>query len=244
MKGEGEIHQLLNGETVRGKQNMSRRETLNYYHDNTGVGQFLKEMGSSLTTLLLLVWESAPWEATVRWGRTHYLDRWKDCRNRAKHRAFYLYFRRGSQRSRHRSWNWWCGKSIEKSKSQFAAIVLDAFISSSIPTIYYRSLRTYFRAAEVNGIVFVHISNRHIDFESVLANYVTTHHKLGFVFRNQRIDLMTLLPGSLWWIQIIPSWLVSWKMGPRSHVDTSWNGPIKDPISCLLCFESLVTARV
>ena len=113
-----------------------RRETLNYYHDNTGVGQFLKEMGSSLDNIAFIgMGVGTPSSYGEVGQRHHYFEIDEKIVEIAQNTALFTFISDAEARGVDIEVEIGDGrKLIEKSKSQFAAIVLDAFISSSIPT--------------------------------------------------------------------------------------------------------------
>ena len=84
--------------------------------------------------------------------------------------------------------------TLEASPGRYDLIVLDAFSSDSIPVhlLTREALAGYVAKLSPGGVIVVHISNRHLDLESVVSNVAWSQGMISFLREDDRAgDFMT-----------------------------------------------------
>jgi SAM-dependent methyltransferase len=172
----GERHTLLHGTTLHGEQNLSsafRRVAGSYYARTGPLGQTFEAVDPALKNDVAIVGlgagsVAAYAEAGQRWtfyeidptvmriaGDTRYFTFVADC-------AATVRIVLGDARL-----------SLMRATNQmFGVIVLDAYNSDAVPLhlITREALALYLQRLQPHGILAFHISNRHLDLETVLGN--------------------------------------------------------------------------
>jgi hypothetical protein len=175
-------HELVHGTTVHGMQRYASAdydsvdEPLTYYHSSGPIGELIHEFSGprmkpkmaviGLGTGTMAAHAQAGQNVTffeidplVKWiaENPKYFTNLKDCKTRGANYEIVL----GDARVQ-----------MERRKGEkFGMIVVDAFSSDSIPVhlLTKQAVQMYFEHLEDDGVLVLHISNRYLDLERVVA---------------------------------------------------------------------------
>ena len=199
-RGEGQFHDLINGDIVHGRQDRDNPRTpLSYYHRASGLGLVLQEFGptyqkvgavgmgvGTMATYLesgqkISFYEIDPKVIEIA-EETNLFTYLEDARNRGVQVDIY----EGDGRS-----------LLSSTEETFDILVVDAFQSGSIPIhlLTKEAMDLYMSKINKGGILLIHSSNQHLDFESVFSAHQQPG-RYGFTLRTPHMG-----PGldpSLW----------------------------------------------
>lgn len=181
---DGRSIDLHHGTTLHGTQSLDperRAEPLSYYHRESPIGQVLAELGRRAPELRVAVigLGAGTLAAYARQGdRVTFYEIDRLVRDFAADPSYFTYLR--DARDRGAVLRIELGDArvrlgavkAERDRERYDLIVVDAFTSDAIPIhlITREALRLYLEMLAPDGLVALHISNRHLRLEPVVAN--------------------------------------------------------------------------
>jgi len=163
----------LHGQEIR-KNEGGRSEPLTYYHTSGPIGQvFIEFSGPRAKPNVALIGLGSGTLASYGEPGQHltFYDIDPDVRDIATNENYFTYLR-----DCRAEWKIVLGDARlrlqEADDKKYGIIVVDAFSSDAIPIhlITREALQLYFRKLSDDGVLAVHISNRHLDLQPVLGN--------------------------------------------------------------------------
>jgi hypothetical protein len=181
---DGRTLDLHHGTTLHGTQSLEterRAEPLSYYHRESPIGQVLAELDGRASELRVAVigLGAGTLAAYAREGdRITFYEIDRLVRDFATDPSYFTYL--GDARDRGAALRIELGDArvrlaavkAERDRERYDLIVVDAFTSDAIPIhlLTREALRLYLEMLAPDGLVALHISNRHLRLEPVVAN--------------------------------------------------------------------------
>ena len=180
--------ELINGETIHGRQNaINPKEPLSYYHKESGLGIFLEKWGENIEKVAAIGMGVGTISAYMESKhKITYFEIDPEIIKLVEDKKFFSYIADAKQRGvKTRIIEGDARISMDKENIPFDVIIVDAFLSSSIPVhlLTSEAIKLYMNKLSESGVVLLHISNRYLDFESVFAVHSKVQGYPGFIKR-------------------------------------------------------------
>lgn len=117
----------------------------------------------------------------------------------AKNTNFFTYLKRCSKKS-----SFVIGDArlslAARQKQKFDLLIIDAFSSDSVPThlLTQEAIALYFTKLKTNGILMLHITNRHLEFKKIIAEHLKRLNLIGLIQEFKPQQELPLITASDW----------------------------------------------
>jgi len=192
---------LVHGTTTHGRQVIGDRnpEPLTYFHRQSPIGQAFKQLGADARSVGVIGLGAGTLAAYVQPGsRWTFYEIDPAVERIARDRRYFHYLER-------------CGAAcsvvigdarltLARSREIHDFLVLDAFSSDAIPIhlLTTEALRTYEARLSADGVLALHISNRHIDLAPVIARLARDRGLTALMRQDLFSDFLQGFEASVW----------------------------------------------